>query len=73
MNHIVKNTTQKENILNHLKVYGTITPLEALDLYGSMRLGAVVFELKKEGHDIKMRLNPYGKHYAIYTMERSEP
>ena len=32
--------TQSEKILRHLKDYGSITPLEALQEYGCMRLGA---------------------------------
>lgn len=40
--------TKKQAILNHLKKYRKITPLEALREYGSMRLGAVIFELRKD-------------------------
>lgn len=47
--------TKKEKILKHLKKYRKITPLEALNEYGSMRLGAVIFELRKE-HKIKTNL-----------------
>ena len=46
--------TKKEKILNHLKKYRKITPLEALNEYGSMRLGAVIFELRK---NYKIRTN----------------
>ena len=47
--------TKKQAILNHLKKYRKITPLEALKEYGSMRLGAIIFELRKE-HKIKTNL-----------------
>jgi len=40
--------TKKERVLEHLKKYKKITPLEALQEYGSMRLGAIIFELRKE-------------------------
>lgn len=40
--------TKKEMILEHLKKYKTITPKEAYFEYGSMRLGAVIFELRKD-------------------------
>lgn len=46
--------TKKQLILEHLKKYRSITPLEALNEYGSMRLGAVIFELRK---DYKIRTN----------------
>lgn len=46
--------TKKQMILNHLKKYKTITPKEAYFEYGSMRLGAVIFELRK---DYKIKTN----------------
>ena len=47
--------TKKELILEHLKKYRSITPKEAYFEYGSMRLGAVIFELRKK-HKIKTNL-----------------
>lgn len=47
--------TKKDMILNHLKKHKTITPKEAYFEYGSMRLGAVIFELRKK-HKIKTNL-----------------
>ena len=64
--------TQKENILNHLKVYGSITPLSALQSYGVFRLGAIVHKLRQEGMDIKTNINKGDKKYAIYTFAISE-
>ena len=46
--------TKKELILEHLKKYRSITPKEAYFEYGSMRLGAVIFELLKQ---YKIRTN----------------
>ncbi len=40
--------TQKQKILDHLKMFKTITPLEAMKEYGCMRLAAVVYKLKEE-------------------------
>lgn len=40
------NKTQK--VLEHLQKYKTITPKEAYFEYGSMRLGAIIFNLRKE-------------------------
>lgn len=46
--------SQCEIILKHLqKNPEGITPLDALNYYGIMRLGARVWDLKAEGHDIK--------------------
>ena len=40
--------TKKEMVLEHLKKYKTITPKEAYFEYGSMRLGAIIFDLRKQ-------------------------
>lgn len=40
--------TKKEAVLEHLKKFKKITPMEALNYYGSMRLGAIIFDLRKE-------------------------
>ena len=46
--------SQISSIKNHLNSGRTITPLEALDLYGCFRLAAVIFILKNEhGMNIK--------------------
>lgn len=44
--------TQKDQILEHMEKFGSITPLEAQRLYGCMRLGARIWDLKHEGHEI---------------------
>ena len=62
--------TKQEKVLIHLQTYGSITPLEALTLYGSFRLGALIFNLRKEGHDIETNIVPK-KHYAKYTYSSS--
>lgn len=45
---IKTNKTQK--VLEHLKKYGSITSLEAIDLYGATRLSAIIFNLRKSYH-----------------------
>ncbi len=40
------NKTQK--VLEHLQKFKTLTPLDALKLYGTMRLGAIIFNLRKD-------------------------
>ena len=41
--------SQSDQILAHLKKGRTITPLEALRLFGTMRLAARINELKNKG------------------------
>ncbi len=45
--------TQNDMILRHLRTFGSISPREALDLYGCMRLGARIYDLKRQGFAIR--------------------
>ena len=62
------------DILTHLKVKGSITSLEAFELYGATRLSAIIFELRKKGYDIKTTdgscIDRYGHkcNFARYTL-----
>ena len=42
--------TQCEMILDHLKTFGSITPLEALHEYGCFRLAARIADLRDRGY-----------------------
>ena len=67
--------TQRESILAHLKKHGSITPMEALDMYGCFRLGARIKELREMGFNIRTVMvhkdNPSGrgKAFARYDLE----
>lgn len=43
---------QQTQVLNHLKKE-PLTPLVALRKYGTLRLAALIFNLRDEGHNIK--------------------
>ena len=43
---------QSELILEYLETHGSITPLEAQRLFGCMRLGARIWDLRHDGHNI---------------------
>lgn len=66
--------SQKEMVLEHLKQGKEITPLEALKKYGSLRLGAIIFNLRREGYNISTRIvyykneNGYTSNYAVYKL-----
>lgn len=45
--------TQNDMILRHLRAFGSISPREALELYGCMRLGARIYDLKRQGFAIR--------------------
>lgn len=45
-------STQCERILRHLRDFGTITSMEAVQEYGIMRLASRINDLRKQGYDI---------------------
>ena len=70
-----KKLTQNEQILNYLQTHKNgISPLEALEKFGCLRLSGRVFELKEAGYDIvtniESRTNAHGetKRYARYSL-----
>ena len=62
----MKKTSKKNKVLAHLVSGKSITPMEALELYGSFRLGAIIFELRDIGHKINTEIAK-GPGHAIYT------
>ena len=62
--------SQKTRILKHLEDGRSITPIDALNLFGCFRLSDVIFKLKQEGHDIQTDMveNQNGKKFASYTL-----
>jgi len=62
--------SQREDILRHLKLYGSIQPLQALQMYGCFRLGARILELKQAGERIQSVPESSGrKRWARYVLE----
>ena len=70
LEHISKELgkTQKELILVALLSGAKLTPMDAWKLYGCYRLGARIYDLRKEGFDIDTDKS-HG--YAVYSMERA--
>lgn len=62
--------TQTKQILAHLKTGRSITPIDALNKYGCFRLGARIYDLKQDGHNIyrEMVETDSGKRVASYTL-----
>lgn len=44
--------SQKQMVLDYIREFGSITPIDAIRDLGVTRLAAKVFELKKDGHSI---------------------
>ena len=76
------NMSQNEMILYHLKTFGRITPMTAIEEYGCMRLAARISELReqgrKEGFTIETNMvkarNRFGGHveYAEYIYKEDQ-
>lgn len=79
MNSEVQNgvtESQNEKVKAHLVSGKTITPLEALRLYGCFRLGARIWDLRrKHGLPIVTEriVNEQGNHFAKYSLPKEEP
>lgn len=68
--------SDKQRVLEHLLENGSITPMEALERYGCYRLGARVFDLRRDGYNIQTTIvkgvdrNGEPAKYARYTLEK---
>lgn len=66
--------TDKQAVLAYLKAHRSITPMEALNSIGCYRLGARIYELRHDGHQIATELvqgtnrNGEPMRYAKYTL-----
>lgn len=61
--------TQCDMTIEYLEKYGSITPLEALNAYGCLRLGARISDLRHDGYNIRTEIAKGEKNYAIYMLE----
>lgn len=70
--------TQCDRILRHMKDYGSITSLEAMNEYGIMRLASRINDLRAEGiaivSEVKTGKNRYGEttHFAVYRLKEAQ-
>lgn len=69
--------TQKKRVLDYIKVFGSISPKEAYEDLGIMRLSAVIFDLKEEGVEFDTKTergkNRFGERtsYARYSLKKA--
>jgi hypothetical protein len=69
----LRSESQQRMVARHLQEGKSITPLEALTMYGAFRLSAIIFDLKnEEGMDIRtdMVTDDEGRRYAKYTLNQ---
>ena len=67
-----KTTSQSAKVLYHLENYGSLTAIEALELFAWFRLAARINDLKEAGHDIQMEMKKMknGKKIAVYSLPK---
>ena len=70
-------TNKTKEVLKYLQTHGSITSMEAINLFGATRLSAIIFNLRKKGHNItsvdKTTKDRYGHTvpYAEYRLNVS--
>lgn len=69
--------TQREQILNYINAFGSITPMEAFADLGITKLATRISEMKRDGLNFKIESvktkNRFGKsvRFAKYSMEEN--
>ena len=64
-----KKSTQTTMILAHLKKGSSITPMDALKLFGCFRLSARIADIRSMGYKVVTKyVTEKGKTYASYRM-----
>ena len=65
--------SQRRNVKNWLLKGNSITPIEALQMFGAFRLSAIIFVLKNEHNmpiETEMVYEENGKRYAKYYLKK---
>ncbi len=67
----MKKLSQREQVKKYLEEGNTITPLEALNKFGSLRLGAIIHTLRHEDEMDIINLNHTGPaRFACYKLKQ---
>ena len=65
----MKTSSQTEKIIQWLKLGHSITPIDALKMFGCFRLSGRIHELKSKGYDIKTNMiEMQDKKFAEYSL-----
>lgn len=66
--------SQSAAILAHMLAGKSISPLEALNLFGCLRLGGRRYDLVKDGWNVKTDIvKENGKRFARYSIDPNHP
>ena len=61
----MKEKSKTQDVLNHLRIYGSISQREAVEYYNLYRLSSVIYVLRKRGYEITSELAPFVSKYGI--------
>jgi len=66
----MKNESQEKQILDYLKTGKSISPLEALNKFGCMRLASRICDLRRQGYNIETHMvyTSSWKKFAYYKL-----
>lgn len=66
--------SQNQKILKHLSSGKSLSPLQALGLFGCYRLAGRIYDLKRAGHHIEtiIKSDDQGRTYASYVLKHDE-
>ena len=65
-----KRMSKQDKVLMYLQTYGSITPMDAYELFQSMRLGAIIHNLRHNEPYYNIESKIEGKAgYARYTLK----
>ena len=68
----MKKRTQAQAILEYLQRGWRLTPFGALELFGCLRLGARIHELRRAGYPIMKEMAKGPKSYAVYYLKKEQ-
>lgn len=69
----MKRETQRIKVKRYLESGQTITPIEALEMFGCFRLAAIVHSLREKDNmniETELVINKYGTKYAQYNLKK---
>lgn len=67
----VKIKTQRQQILSHLINGKSLTPIDALNLFGCFRLSARIFEIRGQGFEVETSIvEKKGSKIAEYSLKK---
>ncbi len=66
--------SQNQKILKHLSSGKSLSPLQALGLFGCYRLAGRIYDLKRAGHHIEtiIKSDDQGRTYASYVLKHDK-